>query len=261
MKGPAKDEFLSKYKTKGRKDLSWVEIFVESSTRMEATMGQKREGHFTLHEILDFNKINIILIADERIPIVFDALLKENARKYKYDPHMIEGPCEELNRYFYIHVEKIEEDRMQKEWTASKTLSGASAAPFFKDNGAVEDSVTAKLEFPERHKMHEQCQILRSAVSLLDKKLIEIKELLCDVEIRAEIETALEGKIKELQAILVSLGAFIDSARIFLKKCANIKEEGEAAKRVLEAVGFIEQSNAHADGHKELKKRFAALLK
>ena len=106
MKGAAKDEFLSKYKTKGWKDLSWVKIFVESSTRMEATMGQKREGHFTLHEILDFNKINIILIADERIPIVFDALLKENAGKYKYDPHMIEGPCEELNRYFYIHVEK-----------------------------------------------------------------------------------------------------------------------------------------------------------
>lgn len=261
MKGLAKDEFLGKYKTKGRKDLTWVETFVESSTRMEATMGQKREGHFTLHEIFDFNKINIVLIADDRIPIVFDSLLKENSKKFHFDAHMIEGPCEELNRYFYIHVETVEQDRMQKEWTASKALSGASAAPFFKDIGAIEDSVTVKLEFPERHKMHEQCQILRSAVSLLDKKLIDIKELLCDVEIRAEIDVALEGKIKELQAILVSLGAFIDAARIFLKKCANIKEEGDATKKALEAVGFIEQSNAHVDGYKELKKRFAALLK
>jgi hypothetical protein len=51
---------------------------------------------------------------------------------------------------------------MQKEWTASKTLSGASAAPFFNDIGAVEDSVAVKLEFPERRKMHEQCQWIRS---------------------------------------------------------------------------------------------------
>jgi hypothetical protein len=212
------------------------------------------ELYLTMAEIFDLNKINVKQIADGRELFVLDELLGENARRHNYEVACIEGPNQ---IYAYTYVVVFDAGGMgESDSGTSKTLRGATALSHLSITG----SAMISLGFPERHKMEKHCDLLRSLARSLDKEFIEIKELLCDLEMRAEFERGLDSKVKDLAEHLQRLGARIDLARDLMKKSVRIFQDVDAAKWSLRAAELIREAAALSENHVELIRKFVALL-
>jgi hypothetical protein len=208
------------------------------------------ELYLTMHEIFDLNKINVKQIADGRELFVLDELLGENARRHNYEVACIEG---QNKVYAYTYVVVFDAGAMGE---SDKTLRGATTLSHL----STEGSAMTRLGFPERQKMQKHCDSLRFLAGILDRKLIEFRVLLCDLEMRAVFERGLDSKVKDLQEHLHRLGACIDLARGLMKKSVRIFQDADAAKWSLGAAELIQEATALGEGHVELIRKFVALL-
>jgi hypothetical protein len=260
LKGAEKDRFLAELKTKGKKDLSWIKSFKDETVVNDRQTHLKQQGHYTMFEIFSFNKVDTRVLPMDRVDVVFQALLRKNIEEFGYEPvEATPDSVPELTKYFYIHIatteERVEENKTtsknelhgpQTQLLMSKTLGDATDAP-----------INIKLENPHKHALMQKVAVLRSAIVVLDKKFIDLKEMRYDLELKSDDDELHKDRLCKLNTICGKLESFIQEVRDACKGFVKEEDEEACGNKFLAASEYVVLCKSHVDGHKELKKRFA----
>ena len=237
-------EFLQRFKSSKKRDLTWVQSFVSKTSEEDSS---------TVTQTEEWLNRNPETVGEEQADRVCQALIKMSEEQFGYTAETCTHPIEILSTWLYkrhLGVRHGEKKSKTETWTDKASVSSNKAVTAGGPSSSSSEigGVDIKVEHPQLVELRGRVVVGKSTKSFLERRCTEGKDLLSLFMAKSKTQTALQMQADQLRTAMAALEQHISNLRAVVAEvdlAQNDDITGDVRNR-LECV--ISHSEAHQDG-------------